>query len=161
MRAHPFQALPARTPAPPVLRCFVFQYLEGGRFKIVRAYLCGGVQKIETGTPMLRGAHFFLCFPCSVALRILTFSTPLRPECSFCLWADELALSCCVALVIFCASHARWRCEFLLFQPLCGENACFACRIKTGTPVLRGVRFCLCFSCSVALLIPISLCSFC
>ena len=42
---------------------------------------------------------------------------------------------------VFYASHARWRCEFLLFQPLCGETACFARGIKTGTPVLRGVRF--------------------
>ena len=26
----------------------------------------------------------------------------------------------------FCASHARWRCHLRLFQPLCGQNACFA-----------------------------------
>ena len=108
MTAHPFQALPARTPAPPVLRCFVFQYLEGGRFKIVRAYLCGGVQKMKNGTPMLRGDHFFLCFPCSVALRFSTFATPLRRECEFLIDADAFSLA------------ALMRCPLTLqFQFLC------------------------------------------
>ena len=80
---------------------------------------------MKIGTPMLRGVHFFFCFSCSVALPIPTFSTPPLPECSFCSWADKLALPCCVALVSFCASHARWRCFFEYFQSLCGQNARF------------------------------------
>ena len=105
---------------------------------------------------MLGGVHFFLCFPCSVALRFSTFATPLRQECEFLIhpscgaavlcppilqhrllcgalfsntWGaprskrnarisrevfnkSEMTLPCCVALTFFCASHARWRCEF-------------------------------------------------
>ena len=55
--------------------------------KTLGVYFSWGVQKMKNGTPMLRGDHFFLCFPCSVALRILTFSTPLRRECLFWAWA--------------------------------------------------------------------------
>jgi hypothetical protein len=90
------------------------------------AYFSGGVQKVRIVTPMLGGVHFFLCFSCSVALPFLTFSTPPLPECLFCYWGDGLAFSCSVALTFFCASHARWRCDFQLLQPLYGANACFA-----------------------------------
>ena len=50
---------------------------------MVWPYLCGGVDNIENGAPVLRGAHCFLLLSCSVALRFSTFATPLRRECQF------------------------------------------------------------------------------
>ena len=42
---------------------------------------------------MLGGVHFFLCFPCSVALRFSTFATPLRRECEFLIDTDAFSLA--------------------------------------------------------------------
>ena len=42
-----------------------------------------GVAKISVGTPMLHGSSFFLCFPCSMGVRTLTFATPLGREHDF------------------------------------------------------------------------------
>ena len=134
--------MPANTPAPLVLRSFVFQHLEGGQFKIVHAYLSEGVQQTKNSIPMLGGVHFFVCFSCSVALPLLTFSTPPRPECLFCYWGDGLAFSCSVALTFFCASHARWRCGFQLFQPLHCHNACFATGVTDWRSHAHGANAC-------------------
>ena len=126
LTAQQIHAMPANTPAPLFLRSFVFQYLEGVMVQHRDAYFSGGVQKVRIVTPMLGGVHFFLCFSCLVALPFLTFSAPPLPECLFCYRGDGLAFSCSVALTFFCASHARWRCDFHLSQPLYGANASFA-----------------------------------
>ena len=145
------RTMPASTPAPLVLRSFVFQHLEGGQFKIVRAYLSEGVQKMQNSIPMLDGVHFCLCFSCSVALSLLTFPTPPLPECLFCYWGDGLAFSCSVALTFFCASHARWRCDFQLVQRLYCANVCFARGATYWHSRARWRLLFLCSSCWVAL----------
>ena len=93
----PLRATPVRTPAPLLLRPFVFQYLRCRRIEIRDVYFSEGFQKVTRS----------------------------------------------VAFIFLCASHARWRCHFQLFQSLYGQSATFAHQIRIGTPMLGAVRiFC-------------------
>ena len=75
MCAPRFHTMPANTPAPLVLRSFVFQHLGGGQFKIVRAYFSEGVQKMRNSFPMLGGIHFFV-LPMLGGVAIFNFFNP-------------------------------------------------------------------------------------
>ena len=82
---------------------------------------------------------FFLCFSCSVALPILTFSTPLRPECLFCSWADKLALPCCAAFVLFAFLMLGGVAFFCVFNPCASRMFTLVMGCPTGAPMLCGV----------------------
>ena len=108
----PLRAMPVRTPAQLLIRSYVFPYLRCRRIEIRDVYFSEGVQKVKMGTLMLGGVHFFLCFPCSVALPFPTFATPLRPECYFCSSNQNWP------------SHARCR-SYLFVLPVLGGGAIF------------------------------------
>ena len=151
MHAPRFHSMPANTPAPLVQCSFVFQHLGRGQFKIVRAYLSEGVQKMKSSIPMLGGIHFSFVLPMLDGVAIFNFFNPSTARVLLLLMNSELALPCSVAFIFFCASHARWRCDFQLVQPLYGQSAVFMHKIRICTPMLGGARIFLCFPCSVAL----------
>ena len=72
-----------------LIEYFLFLYLKNAVWTplLTRCIFQGGrshargVAKVRNVIPMLRGDHF-VWFPCSVGMRILLFSTPLRWECS-------------------------------------------------------------------------------
>ena len=80
--------------------------------------------------------RFMLCPP---ILQLHFFCAPLFSNTWWGAWSKivtrisrevfkkpKLALPCSVAFTFFFASHARWRFQFRLFQPLYGQNARFA-----------------------------------
>ena len=117
------------------------------------AYLSGGVEHIRNDTPMFAGAHFFLCFPCSVALHVSRFATPPMPKYNFCVSPTLSALAL--------------RLSVLQLRLLCGalfsntwsthppkRNARNSQEVfnksELALPCLVALTF-LCFPCSVAL----------
>ena len=123
---------------------------EGGRSH------ARGVAKVRNVIPMLRGKHFFFWFPCSVGMRFLLFSTPLRWECSkncfsensqmIWLLFDVVLVMCRACRRLFfdelrkCASHPAWRSRFgfhLFIAGLLRWESLQACMLRQGSPRRR------------------------
>ena len=74
---------------------------------------------------MLGGANVFFVLPMLGGVAIFNLFTPSTAR----MLVSLVELNTCIPMLggahFFCASRARWRCEFSFFQPLYGKNAYF------------------------------------
>ena len=77
----PLRAMPVRTPAPLLLRSYVFPYLRCRRIEIRDVYFSEGVHKVQMGTLMLGGVAIFNFFnPSTARVLLLLVHGPCAPS---------------------------------------------------------------------------------